>query len=428
MTRMLQPSSPPARALTAYERMGDWIDDHLDESIAFLREMLRVPTDTPPGDNAAHAARAALLLEQMGFAVERHAVPDEDCRAHGLRSATNLVARRRFGEGPVIALNVHGDVVPPGAGWSHPPYAGAIVDGRIYGRGAAVSKSDFATFAYALRALTAAARPSRGTVELHITYDEELGGACGPARLLADGSVRPDYAICPGFGYAVGVAHNGCVQLEVGVHGVAAHAAMPSSGVDALAAAVSLIDALYAHRAVLAARHSRVAGIDSPTLNVGTIAGGINTNVVPDHVSFRLDRRVIPEESTRDAEAELRALLEHAAIGLPGITLVVKRLLRAEPLAPLPGHEALAALLCGHATRVFGEEVPATGTPLYTDARHYGAHGIPTVLYGAGPRTLLESNAKRADENLVIDDLRKATKVVACALADACATLPQRHR
>ena len=56
--------------------------------------------------------------------------------------------------------------------------------------------------------------------------------------------------------------------------------------------------------------------------------------------------------------------------------------------------------------------------PIYTDARHYTAAGVPAVLYGAGPRTLVEANGHRADEKLALDDLHKATEVVALALAD----------
>jgi succinyl-diaminopimelate desuccinylase len=416
------------RPLTVYERLGDWVDNHLDESIAFLREMVRVPSDTPPGDNARHALRAAELLARMGFTVERHPVPEDVAHAAGLVSAINLVVRRRFGEGPVIALNVHGDVVPPGAGWTHPPYAGDIVDGRMYGRGVAVSKSDIATYVYALRALAALGTLARGTLELHLTYDEELGGTCGPRRLLAQHIVAPDYAICPGFAYEVGIAHNGCVQLEVIVHGVAAHAALPSTGVDALRAANALLDALYAHADSLGATRSQVAGIVAPTLVVGRIEGGINANVVPDRATLKLDRRVIPEEDADDVEYALRALIRRAATGLPGVTLEVRRLLRARPLAALPGHEQLAQALARHAEAILGEAIPARGSPLYTDARHYSEAGVPTVFYGAGPRTVLEANAKRADENLVLEDLRKATKVMACALYDLLRELPARQR
>ncbi|HEY7905102.1 MAG TPA: M20/M25/M40 family metallo-hydrolase [Casimicrobiaceae bacterium] len=420
--------SSSARALTPYERIGDWVDNHLDESIAFLRELVRVPSDTPPGDNARHALRTAELLAQMGLAVERHPVAIADVRACGLTSIVNLVVRRRFGDGPVIALNVHGDVVPPGAGWTHPPYAGDIVDGRMYGRGVAVSKSDIVTYAYALRALTALGATRRGSVELHITYDEEFGGACGPQWLLARNLSDPDYALCPGFSYEIGIAHNGTVQLEVVVHGRAAHAALPATGIDALRAAHVLLGALYAHADGLGRTRSGVTGIAAPTLVVGRIDGGINTNVVPDRVSLRLDRRVIPEERAEQVEAGLREMIERASTPLRGVRVEIRRLLRARPLVPLPGHSVLVDAIARHAAIVFGEPVVARGTPLYTDARLYGEHGVPTVLYGAGPRTVVESNAKRADENLVLDDLRKATKVVACALFDLLDGAPPRIR
>ena len=90
----------------------------------------------------------------------------------------------------------------------------------------------------------------------------------------------------------------------------------------------------------------------------------------------------------------------------------------AEPLVPLPGSQVLTDALCRHATQVMGEPVVAKGVPLYTDARHYAAAGVPVVLYGAGPRTIEEANAHRANERLPLSNLHKATEVVALALAD----------
>jgi acetylornithine deacetylase/succinyl-diaminopimelate desuccinylase-like protein len=399
------------------------VEARFAEEVAFLRELVRVPTDTPPGDNAPHAERTAGLLEAMGYTVERFPVPARQVRAAGLASLTNLIVRRRFGDGagPVIALNAHGDVVPPGDGWTKPPYEGVIEKGRMYGRGVAVSKSDFATYTFALRALEALGRPLAGTVELHFTYDEEFGGLLGPGYLLRTGATKPDLAIGAGFSYAVVTAHNGSLQLEVTVHGKSAHAAMPETGHDALQAAGRILNALYAERGTYGSVKSRVAGIDSPTLTVGRIEGGINTNVVPDRVAFRLDRRMIPEEDPKKVEQRLKAVIRGAVKGLPGIGLEVRRLLLARALSPLPGHERLADVLRARASAVFGEPIEATATPLYTDARLYAEAGVPTVLYGAGPRTILEANAKRADENLVLDDLKRATVVVAWVLSDLLA-------
>ncbi len=113
-------------------------------------------------------------------------MPDEVAKKHGMVSATNLIVRETFGsgKGPVIAMNAHGDVVPPGQGWTHDPYGAEEKGGAIYGRGAAVSKSDYATYAFALLALKDNPAGLDGTVELHLTYDEETGGFTGPEWLL----------------------------------------------------------------------------------------------------------------------------------------------------------------------------------------------------------------------------------------------------
>jgi succinyl-diaminopimelate desuccinylase len=383
-----------------------------------LAELVKVPSDNPPGDCARHAERAAGLLEELGLSVPRYPVPEHLVQANGMVSATNLVVRERFGAGPTIALNAHGDVVPPGEGWSTDPYGAEIRDGWMYGRGVAVSKSDFATYAYALLALKSLARPLAGTVELHLTYDEEAGGAIGPKWLLDQGITAPDYAISAGFSYAIVTAHNGCLHLEVVIRGRSAHAARPETGHDALEAATRVLNALYAHRTHLSDVRSVVAGIASPTLVVGLIRGGINTNVVPDAVTLRLDRRIIPEEDSAVVERELTLLIRESVAGRPGIGCEVRRIMLAEPLKPVPGLERLVEPLQRNAAAVFGEPVPMQGVPLYTDARHYAAAGIPTVLYGAGPRTLIEANAHAADERLPLADLRKATEAVALTLLD----------
>jgi succinyl-diaminopimelate desuccinylase len=402
----------------AQAKIERFIGERREEQEAFLAELIKVPSDNPPGECRAHAERAAVLLEGLGFAVERHAVPEAAVRAAGMVAVTNLVVRRRFGDGPTVALNAHGDVVPPGEGWTKDPYGAEVVDGWMYGRGVAVSKSDFATYAYALLALEAAGPELAGTIELHLTYDEEAGGEIGPRWLLEQGISRPDYAIGPGFSYGVVTAHNGCLHLEVEILGRSAHAALPASGIDALEAATGVLTALYEHRKSYDGIRSRTPGIDTPSLVIGLIEGGINTNVVPDRVVFRLDRRMISEEDVDQVERQLRAVIEEAATRHPGVRCRIRRVLLARPLVPHPGSERLAELLCHHASRLLCEEVKAQGVPLYTDGRHYAQAGVPTVLYGAGPHTIEEANAHRADERLPLDVLPNATAVVALALVD----------
>ena len=404
--------------MNSFEKIDAWIDANFDDEVRFLQALVQVPTDTPPGNNAPHAERTAELLQGFGFEAEKHAVPDAEVKAAGLQSITNLIVRRRYGAGKTIALNAHGDVVPPGEGWTHDPYGAEVVDGKLYGRASAVSKSDFASYTFAVRALESLGIPLKGAVELHFTYDEEFGGELGPGWLLKLGLTKPDFLIAAGFSYQVVTAHNGCLQMEVTVHGKMAHAAIPETGIDALQAAVGILNALYAQNQGYRSITSKVSGITHPYLNVGRIEGGTNTNVVPGKVVFKLDRRMIPEENPVEVEAEVRRVIAQAAAAMPGVTVEIKRLLMAEALKPLAGNAALVQALQRHGQAVFGETIPTSGTPLYTDVRLYGAAGVPAAIYGAGPRTVFESNAKRADEHLVLQDLRGATKVVARTLLE----------
>ncbi len=407
-----------------YAQLDAWIDAHFDEQVKFLQALVQVPTDTPPGNNAPHAERTADLLKAFGYEAEKHAVPEADVKAYGLTSITNLIVRRKYGAGQTIALNAHGDVVPPGEGWTHDPYGGEIDNGAMYGRATAVSKSDFSTFTFATRALESLNAKLKGAVELHFTYDEEFGGEMGPGWLLAKGLTKPDLMIAAGFSYQVVTAHNGCLQMEVTVQGEMAHAAIPDTGTDALQGAVHILSALHALNADYKKISSKVEGITHPYLNVGQISGGTNTNVMPGKVVFKLDRRMIPEENPAEVEAAIRKTIADAAAsfnpprGGKQLKVDVRRILLANAMVPLAGNQPLVDAIQLHGQTVFGEPIPAVGTPLYTDVRLYVERGIPGVIYGAGPRTVRESNAKRSDEHVQLEDVRRATKVVARTLLD----------
>ena len=370
-------------------------------------------------------------LKEFGFEAEKYPIPPNEVHDNGLVSITNLIVRRKYGQGKTIALNAHGDVVPPGEGWTKDPYGGEIENGKIFGRASAVSKCDFSTFTFAARALEAVNAGSQqklhGTLELHFTYDEEFGGLLGPGWLLEHGHTKPDLMIAAGFSYQVVTAHNGCLQMEVTVHGEMAHAAIPDSGTDALQGAVHILQALHALNIQYLQITSDVEGISHPYLNVGQIHGGTNTNVVPGKVVFKLDRRMIPEENPIEVEASIRQTIEKAAQsfkpprGGSQLKVDIKRILLANAMKPLAGNQPLVDAIQKHGEVLFGEPIPAIGTPLYTDVRLYVERGIPGVIYGAGPRTVLESHAKRADERLDLEDLRRATKVIARTLQDLLA-------
>ena len=399
----------------AETRIREIVDREHARQVAFLAALVRTPSDNPPGDAAPIAAVAADLLTAMGWEVELHHVPSDIVSAHGLRSIVNLVVRRAFSsDGPVIALNAHGDVVPPGGGWTVDPYGAEIRDNHLYGRGAAVSKSDIATYAFALHALERCGASLRGRVELHVTFDEETGGVLGPGWLLKCDLSRPDLVICAGATHAIVAAHNGCLHLEVEVVGRSGHAAWPDTGVDAIEAATIVMAALYRERATYAPAADGVA----PTAVIGTIEGGTAVNVVPERVRFRIERRVRPCEDPERAEAQLRDVIAAAAVDRPDCRIVVRRLLLARPLVRRADQDGLVDVLRRHGARVLGQTPAVVASPLFTDARLYQEAGCATVLFGAGPRLPRDANGHRADEHVSLDDLRAATEIGAASPAD----------
>jgi succinyl-diaminopimelate desuccinylase len=407
------------------ESLVQWIEEHQAELNYFLKKIVQVPSDNPAGDCYPIAAFLYQQLKELGFEdVSLLEVDQDEVKAAGMISLANVLTRTKFGtgEGTNIVLNAHGDVVPPGLGWSVDPYGGEIINGKMYGRGVAVSKSDIAAYSYAVLALKQAkiSQQLQGIVDLAFTFDEETGGELGPRRLLDQGAINPDQAIAAGFTYSAVNAHNGCLHFEVKTIGKSAHAALPHTGIDALEATTQILNALYEYRQTLAAKKSTVPGIDHPTLVVGLISGGINTNVVPDECTIRVDRRLIPGEDGNEAEAEFRKIVEQAVQHIKGLKIEIRKILHAESFGPVPEDSPLiAALTDNWKLMMKGKgELAINGVPIYADARHFSTAGIPTIMFGVGPKRLEEANGHRADENIRLEDLSDATKIIACTLYD----------
>jgi acetylornithine deacetylase/succinyl-diaminopimelate desuccinylase-like protein len=392
-----------AEALAVYDRVAATAG----EAAALTQALVRLPTENPPGETDAAMESIAGWLEARGLAVERVPVPDPFARQCGRAGVMNLIVRRRFGPGPTVALAVAIDTLPAGDGWRRDPFSGEIHGGAIHGRGARDSKADLAAYVFALEAVAAA--PLSGTVELHITADEETGGFLGPAFLLGQGLTSPDVAIASGTSYQVIVGQEGVLHLEVLLRGRQAHASRPADGADAIAAAIPVLSAL--HAAAREAPHP---------MTISTIEGGRGVNLVADRVRFTVDRRIGAEE---DGEAVERDLVARAVAAHRGgeVEIECGRLLLAEPVAPTPASERLAALLSRHAEAAMGRPVPIVSAPVTSGARHYALAGIPTALYGVGPPVTGEGADFTGEESVALDDLVRTTAAVATTLGELLA-------
>lgn len=253
-------------------------------TLDLTRRLLAFDTINPPGNEHACALALAGFLEDAGLEVEAYDYEPQ---------RTSLVATLRgSGERPAIVLTGHLDTVPLGAApWSCDPFAGDIADGRIYGRGTCDMKAAVAAMSVATRRL-AEVHGRRADVRLVFTAGEECG--CHGAQHLASlpGVLGHAGAMVVGepTGNHAWVAHKGCLRFAVTSHGVTAHASMPEQGDNAIHKAAAAVLALS--RFEFGIEPHPLLG--RPTLNIGTIAGGLNVNSVPDTTVIGLDIRTIP--------------------------------------------------------------------------------------------------------------------------------------
>jgi len=388
-----------------------WLSECHSDLVGFLVDMVAIPSDNPPGDCAAIATRVERELDALGLASERHDIP----RPQPAPPAPTILAW--LGpptDTPRVLLNAHIDVIPPGEGWSVDPYGGGVVDGRVYGRGAAVSKSDVAVYAYALAAARRRLGTPRATAVLAVTSDEETGGDLGPAWLVGARGMRPEMAISAGVTHRVGIAHNGCIQARVVINGRSSHAAMPFPRADSLRVTCDMLAALYRYDETLATRRSATPGIERATVAVTSLHAGDVQGATAGSAELGIDRRVTPEESLDDAVNELRAVLE--SVDAADCTIAFEPSLVVPPLTPVDGQAELASLIQSEASRVLGSEIPLRGVPIFSDARWFGNAGIPTVMFGAGPANLAEARGHAPDENVSVDDVIAASHILAEAL------------
>lgn len=359
------------------------------DPVALTQRLIQFDTVNPPGNELGCAQHLEGLLKTAGFATRL--VPLGDGRA-------SLIARtgRRGARKPLVFTG-HIDVVPLGTRpWSMPPFAGEIREGRVYGRGSSDMKGGVAAFVAAAIAAAPRVRDG-GEIALVVTAGEETG--CQGAESIVASGLHGEagaLVVCEPTGNAPFVGHKGALWLKAILQGITAHGSMPEKGDNAVYKAARAVDRLSCFHFGVAAH----AALGAPTINVGSLHGGLNINSVPDRAEIQIDLRTIPgvdHAALRDRirehmaeDAELQTLID-----LPGIWTAPE-----DPWAKSVGEIA---------ARVTGEAAAVRTATYFSDASILvpAFDGCPTLILGPGE----PAQAHQTDEWCDVERIRQAARI-----------------
>jgi succinyl-diaminopimelate desuccinylase len=424
---MAAPHLPPTLiSPTMEDSIARSVEDIRDEMIAFLQQMIRIPTINPPGENYVPCA------ELIGAKLTAFGYETSYIQAEGLKENTPAHPRVNvFGQmkgsvpRPSLHFNGHFDVVPVGSGWTVDPFGGEIRDGKLYGRGVSDQKAGIAASIFAIEALRRAGIRLHGTVEQSGSVDEESGGFAGVAYMAQQGWLgqdKNDYVIItePTNPDCVCLGHRGVYWFKVTTQGRIAHGCMPHFGVSAID---HMTDFLYGVTHELKpelARRKTAVPVQPPgsryaSINVNSVFGGqpeegTQTPCVADRSGAIFDRRFLSEESFESVRDEIREMLETLKAKDPEFQYQMEDLMIVHPVHT-DEHCDLVQAITGCVEKVFGRKANLTASPGTYDQKHVVriANVAQCIAYGPG----LLNQAHLPDEHCMIEDVVQSAKVMA---------------
>lgn len=371
--------------------------DEARDVVELLRDLLRTRSVNPPGDEAAVAGVLAERATAWGLSPRIVDV---------LPGRPNLIVELQgSGERPAVLLSGHSDTVPPGeVPWEHDPFSAALVDGEVWGRGATDMKAGLASMLVAMAAVARRGWRPKGDVRLAVTIGEEVD--CVGAKHLRDtGGLDGTGWIVIGepTNLDVVAAHRGAIWLQIIGHGKTAHGSMPHLGVNAIDQVVTLLGWLaqrwpqypYTPHDLLA----------PPTMNLGTISGGIKTNVVPDRCVATVDLRTVPGQDHDAIVREIRDMASELESTTPGLRLEVNVGNDMPPVETPVGHP-LIRHTASAVDAVVGAAPRVRGATYYTDGGMWVGAAIPMVIFGPGDDKL----AHQPNERVPVEQVTLATR------------------
>lgn len=401
-----------------------WVDAHAGEIVAFLSELIRIPSVFPPGEYDALARRMEAAYDAAGVDVRLITAPRGDIEARGLTyPRPNVVAQMRgSGGGPVLLIATHMDVVDPAErdAWTHDPFGGVVEDGRIWGRGACDAKCAMAAQVFTARALAETGTPLAGTLLLISSVDDEgrfdrlkwPGMTYLAERGLADhGLPSPDMVIngeASGLG-DICAAFKGRLILEIPVVGETAHAATPH-GVNAIDKALTFIEAL---RGIELRSH---ALLGDETMNVCSIRGVADRyGDIPPVCHVGLEIRVVPPDGTSRMRAEIDRVIRDLSARDPQFRVGEFTVFSDRQPVEFPETTPLVVAI-REAAQAIGVDARYAGILGTGELQAFVGRGIPGVTYGPGHI----ARVHKPNEFLEVDQLLDQVRIYALTALTLC--------
>jgi len=402
------------------EDLEELVERKEGELIDYLKELVRIPTFVPPGENYEKIVDWLVpVFEDFGFECEKVEMPEDVYKARQKSAElsgerVNLLATKDFGAEESVDIYTHLDVVPAGEGWSTPPFESVVKEGRIYGRGVADSKGSVASLLTALSVMKEQGLESKYNLRVALTTDEEVGPYSGLCFFADEGILQGDYLLCmDGDNEGICVATNGVMNWEMKIYGQSCHSSVPFLGVNAIEKAMLVIEELGELKREVESRESKASCSPymteatgqkhtKPVFNVTMISGGVKENVIPPSCTLRGDRRYIPEEDVGEVKKEFEDFLQGVK-AKHGIELELQCKPGYPPMFTEPSSEWVKRVHAA-ASDAFGHK-NITGVQGGLDIA-YAVQQTKQPVCAFGVSNWIESNAHGADENVRIQDLK----------------------
>jgi succinyl-diaminopimelate desuccinylase len=378
-----------------------------EELLEILTDLVKVPSENPPGDEREVFEVSKKWLDKLGFESEVFEATE---------GRINLIATKTWErEGRTVIWSGHYDVVPAGdlKLWRYPPYEPTVIENRIYGRGTADMKGAIASALEAVAILRRTGEQPRGKLVFILSADEETSSRLGMDYLTEKGIIHKgsgDAAIVgEPTGLDVLIAEKGYVWLKISTVGRAAHGSTPELGINAIEKMSKVILKLESMK--LKGNH---AILGKPTHNIGTIEGGTKINVVPDCCAITIDRRTLPEENAEKVVEDYEQVLDRLQHEDKDFQAEVEMFdyANASEISP---EEEVVKLAQQAVASVTDKNPNLGGLSGASDARFLiNRCGIPTIICGPGSF----KQAHVADEYTTVPEIADAAKVYAFIIGE----------